>query len=99
LEGDEKSWGYYKVFGPDGSYKVIEQMLDQNLFLRSEYFGPPTPTMGEKNSTLDTLVKETFTKIIMGAAPIEEFDKFVANWKQLGGDQITKEVNEWAASR
>ncbi len=99
LEGDEKSWGYYKVFGPDGSYKVIEQMLDQNLFLRSEYFGPPTPTMGEKNSTLDTLVKETFTKIIMGAAPIEEFDKFVANWKQLGGDQITKEVNEWASSR
>ncbi|WP_239566161.1 extracellular solute-binding protein [Paenibacillus sacheonensis] len=99
LEGDEKSWGYYKVFGPDGSYKVIEQMLNQNLFMRSEYFGPPTPTMGEKSSTLDTLLKETFTKIIMGAASIDEFDKFVENWKQLGGDQITKEVNEWAASR
>ncbi|QNK58875.1 extracellular solute-binding protein [Paenibacillus sp. PAMC21692] len=99
LEGDEKNWGYYKVFGPEGSYKVIEQMLDQSLFLRSEYFGPPTPTMGEKNSTLETLMKETFTKIIMGAAGIDEFDKFVSDWKKLGGDQITKEVNEWAASR
>jgi len=99
LEGDPNSWGYYKVFGPGGSYSVIEQMLDQSLFMRSEYFGPPTPTMGEKNSTLDTLVKETFTKIIMGAATIDEFEKFVTNWKQLGGDQITKEVNEWAASR
>ncbi|WP_214630908.1 extracellular solute-binding protein [Paenibacillus agaridevorans] len=99
LEGDEQSWGYYKVFGPEGSYKVIEEMLEKNLFLRSEYYGPPTPTMGEKNSTLDTLVKETFTKIIMGAASIDEFDKFVSDWKKLGGDDITKEVNEWAASR
>ncbi|MFD0711853.1 extracellular solute-binding protein [Paenibacillus sp. GCM10027626] len=99
LEGDEQSWGYYKVFGPDGSYKVIEEMMEKNLFLRSEYYGPPTPTMGEKNSTLDTLVKETFTKIIMGAASIDEFDKFVSDWKKLGGDEITKEVNEWAASR
>jgi len=34
----------------------------------------------------------------MGAASIDEFDKFVAQWKQLGGDQITAEVNEWYAA-
>ncbi|MCD9020661.1 extracellular solute-binding protein [Cohnella silvisoli] len=99
LEGDQKSWGYYKILGPDGSYTVIEQLMQENRIQRSEFFGAPTPTMGEKGSTLDTLLKETFTKIIMGAAPIDEFDKFVENWKKLGGDQITKEVNDWAASR
>lgn len=99
LEGDQKNWGYYRVFGPEGSYAVIEQLVQQDRIQRSEFFGPATPTMGEKGSTLDTLLKETFTKIIMGAASIDEFDKFVENWKKLGGDQITKEVNEWAASR
>ncbi len=34
-------------------------------------------------------------KIVMGKVPVDEFDKFVAQWKQLGGEQITKEVNEW----
>jgi len=34
----------------------------------------------------------------MNAAPIDDFDSFVTNWKKLGGDQITQEVNEWYAS-
>jgi putative aldouronate transport system substrate-binding protein len=39
--------------------------------------------------------KEVFVKIIMGAAPIEEFDKFVSDWMQLGGEDMIKEANEW----
>ncbi len=42
---------------------------------------------------------ETFTKIIMGEKSPDEFDVFVANWHKLGGDDIMKEVNEWAAGR
>lgn len=38
--------------------------------------------------------EEVFTKIIMGDS-IDLFDKFVEDWKKLGGDQITKEINEW----
>jgi hypothetical protein len=35
---------------------------------------------------------ETFLKIILGTAPIDDFDKFVADWKAQGGDEITAEV-------
>ncbi|MGG3280993.1 hypothetical protein [Paenibacillus solani] len=45
------------------------------------------------------MLKETFTKIIRGAASVDEFDQFVLNWKNLGGDQITQEVNEWYADK
>mgnify|MGYP002402451194 CR=1 FL=1 len=96
-DGDNKGWGMERVFGPSGSFVVIENYVKQDAILRNEFYGSPTETMGEKGSTLDTLLKETFTKIIMGAAPIDEFDKFAENWKKLGGDQITQEVNEWYA--
>jgi len=55
--------------------------------------------MSDKNATLTKMEYETFTKIIMGAAPIEEFDKFVENWYKLGGEQMTNEVNEWGKTQ
>ncbi|QTH41814.1 extracellular solute-binding protein [Cohnella sp. LGH] len=63
-----------------------------------KYFGGSTKTADEKMSTLGKMQNETFVKIVMNAAPIDDFDSFVTNWKKLGGDQITQEVNEWYAS-
>ncbi|MFC4102653.1 extracellular solute-binding protein [Paenibacillus xanthanilyticus] len=53
-----------------------------------------TQTMQTKWTNLKKLEDETFLKIIMGGASIDEFDTFVTKWKDQGGDQITKEVNE-----
>ncbi|MGF7049571.1 putative aldouronate transport system substrate-binding protein [Paenibacillus sp. DS2015] len=53
-----------------------------------------TKTMDSRWTNLKKLEDETFLKIILGATPIEEFDSFVQNWKEQGGDTITKEVNE-----
>jgi putative aldouronate transport system substrate-binding protein len=63
------------------------------MYLYNEYKNIPTPSMVDKGSTLDKMENETFIKIIMGAS-IDEFDKFIENWKKLGGDEITKELNE-----
>ncbi|MBM7606208.1 putative aldouronate transport system substrate-binding protein [Metabacillus crassostreae] len=53
-----------------------------------------TKTMELKWNNLKKLEDETFLKIIMGNAPLSDFDKFVEKWHDQGGDQITKEVNE-----
>ncbi|MNR63926.1 hypothetical protein D3C85_1863950 [compost metagenome] len=50
--------------------------------------------MVERKSTLEKLQNEVFVKIILGDS-IETFDKFVDDWKKLGGEQITTEVNDW----
>ncbi|RKP55584.1 extracellular solute-binding protein [Cohnella endophytica] len=51
-----------------------------------------TKTMESRWANLKKLEDETFLKIIMGVAALDDFDKFVADWKKQGGDQITQEV-------
>ena len=50
--------------------------------------------MQTKWANLKKMEEETFAKIIMGKADISEFDTFVENWKNQGGDQILKEIND-----
>jgi putative aldouronate transport system substrate-binding protein len=91
-------WSYDKVFGRTGSQAVIKTYVDGNLLKPGEFYGVSTPTMSEKFETLRKMELEMVTKIILGES-IDEFDKFVENWKKLGGDDITKEVNEWNDSK
>ncbi|UUZ93536.1 hypothetical protein LJK87_01845 [Paenibacillus sp. P25] len=91
-------WGWERIYGPEGSEGVVDQYDKNNQFLMDKFVGAPTPTMVERKSTLEKLQNETYTKIIMGASA-DEFDKFVQDWTKLGGEQITKEVNDWYASK
>jgi putative aldouronate transport system substrate-binding protein len=70
------------------------QRIEHNL-MEDQFNGPPTPAMGKHQIKLSKLQEETFTRIIAGLSPIEEFDAFVKKWKEAGGDEITGEVNEW----
>ncbi|MCM8711523.1 extracellular solute-binding protein [Clostridium sp. SYSU_GA19001] len=89
----QAGWGTNAIFGENSTYDVINYYINNNMYLYNEYNNIPTPSMVDKGSTLDKMENETFIKIIMGA-PIDEFDKFVENWNKLGGDAITKELNE-----
>jgi putative aldouronate transport system substrate-binding protein len=72
---------------------VSYQMADSNIL--DQFEGLPTETMKTKNEYLKKKEMETFLKIIYGELPLDAFDEFVTYWKANGGDQITKEVNEW----
>jgi len=90
-------WGWERIYSAEGSMGIADQYDRNNQFLMDKFVGTPTPTMVERKTTLEKMQNETFIKIILGQ-PIEEFDKFVADWKKLGGEQITQEVNEWYAT-
>ncbi|MGO4545424.1 extracellular solute-binding protein [Paenibacillus sp. 2TAB23] len=90
-------WGWERIYSEQGSMGITDQYDKNNQFLLEKFVGAPTPTMVERKATLEKLQNEVFVKIILGD-PIETFDKFVEDWKKLGGEQITKEVNEWYAS-
>lgn len=92
--GNLDKWHMERIFGPESSQGVIKHYRDNDLIVMNEFIYAPTKTMNTKSATLDKLRAETFLKIIYGNLPIDEFDNFVANWKKLGGDEITKEVNE-----
>jgi len=92
-DGNLDQWGTNKMFGENGSLSVINGYAKSKNFLVNAFYGSATPTMAEKNVTLDKLQLETFTEIIMGG-DISLFDKFVEDWGKLGGTQITQEVND-----
>ena len=67
---------------------------DQNdMFLINAYIGANTDSMTLYKATLDQLRLETFTSIITGDSSIDAFDSYVEQWKALGGDAITQELN------
>lgn len=94
---DISMWWEYLISGPNGAVSNIPYLKEHNLFHQNKFWGAPTPTMVEKREILNRKRDEIFMKIIMNQVSIDEFDKFVADWKKLGGDDITKEVNEWYA--
>lgn len=87
-------WGWERIYGPEGSMGIMGQYEENNQLLYDKFFGAPTQTMIRRQSTLEMMQDEVFMKIILGD-PIETFDKFVEDWYQLGGRQITNEVNQW----
>ncbi|MCU6712634.1 extracellular solute-binding protein [Paenibacillus sp. J5C_2022] len=99
LAGDETMWGMYvSRAAVDGGWGITRTLRDKP-YVVNEFYGTATPTMTEKLTSLHKMTDETFTKIIMGSSPIDEFDKYVESWKKLGGGDITNEVNEWYSNR
>lgn len=74
----------------DGSAEIDPSKL---TVIRNVFFGQ-TKTMELKWAILEKMENETFLKIILGEEPVDKFDSFVQEWKKLGGDEITKEVDE-----
>ena len=83
------------------SKKVLPFRDRKNILILNDKYIPvynaysaQTETMQAKWANLKKMEEETFAKIIIGKADISEFDTFVENWKNQGGDQILKEINE-----
>lgn len=91
----ELGWGWELTYGPSGAFAVLDQYKKNDQLLYDRFVGSPTATMLEKQSILHELQYEAYIKIIMGNS-INGFDEFVEEWRRLGGDQMTAEVNQWA---
>lgn len=91
-------WGWERIYGPEGAFGVLSEYQKAGLLQHEMFVGAPGEVMTERFTTLETMQDEVFTKIILGEAPIEDFDKFVEDFYKLGGTEITAEVNEWYQS-
>ncbi len=94
----ESGWGWYKTYGPNGAFSIINEYEKNNQLLYESFVGAPTDTMIDKQQILNDLQNETYMNIILGR-PIDDFDQFVKDWYKLGGDKITAEVNQWYEQR
>ncbi|MBO9605203.1 MAG: extracellular solute-binding protein [Paenibacillaceae bacterium] len=92
--GDKSLWGWASRSDLGGAGSIVNEYIANNRFMPNLFTAPPTPAMVQKNANLQKMELEVFTKIILGE-PVSLFDQFVGDWKKLGGDDITKEVNDW----
>lgn len=93
LAGDDSFWQTWAWSGPNGAFSIVDYYDNNDLFMQNRFISAATPTMVEKKASLDDMMVQVYTKIIMGTEDISAFDKFVEDWKNLGGDMMTEEVN------
>jgi hypothetical protein len=62
------------------------------------FLGADTEAITAVKSDLLDLESTAILEFITGARPLDDFDTFVQEWKDRGGDAYTQEVNAWAAA-
>ncbi len=92
---DFNSIGRFLQMGQNRASLVMAcDYVDNNQLLKSKLWGNSPQEVLDYGTTLNDLLTEGFTKIIMGVEPIDYFDTLVAEWKAAGGDEATKAVND-----
>lgn len=97
-------WDYKHELAASNLPRLISIMIGERSLMEDGYepiyniYSGQTETMAAKWANLEKLEEETFAKIILGQAPIDEFDTFVEKWYAEGGqtiiDEIAAAVNE-----
>lgn len=85
---------YLQQGGPKSAYRISKEIIDNEEYIRDAMWGPQTETLLSAGSTLDDILIEGFTKIIVGEESIDYFDTLVADWESAGGAKATEEINE-----
>lgn len=96
-EGSKEAtiWGLYlSRLDPNGGVAKMYELYTNAEKIYDEVY-ITTPSMITKQGEMDKYRDSTFLSMIMGETPISEFDRYVSEWKNLGGNDIQREVNEW----
>lgn len=94
-ENNFQNYGTAIWSGPHSAFSVVDSYHKNEQTIQNLYIYGNTDGMSMYNVTLDQLIKENYTKMITGETEISAFNDFVEQWKSLGGDQITQEVNDF----
>ncbi len=76
----------------------IHEQYPTSSYVFEAYVGPPTETMRSQGSILEKMTDEVIIRIISGLDDVSAYDKFIADYRALGGDDIIKEINDAVAA-
>jgi putative aldouronate transport system substrate-binding protein len=85
--------GFLQVYADRSAYGIAKGIVDRDEFIRSKMWGLIPEDVNRYGSTLDDLLLEGFTLIILGRQPVSYFDTLVRNWYAAGGQEMTDAVN------
>jgi putative aldouronate transport system substrate-binding protein len=82
-----------QFYGDRASLGIGSGFTDRNEYVFSRMWGMTPEEVNRYGSTLDDLLLEGFTLIILGQQPVSYFDTLVRNWYTAGGQEVTDAVN------
>ncbi|WP_179093505.1 extracellular solute-binding protein [Paenibacillus sp. FSL H8-0259] len=85
---------YLQQGAPRSAYGLAKPFIDNNQYIKTSLWGAQPKELAKYGSTLDDVLTEGFTKIIMGEEDIDYFDKLIQDWREAGGDEVTEAVNK-----
>lgn len=84
----------FAAFEPSGPR--IDWMKENNYGIMTQNkLQVALPSEAKYRAELTKIRDEAYISIITGDKPIDHFDVFVEKWMDMGGEQLTKEANEW----
>ncbi len=86
---DAETWAAY-----ESRIRACALLDNKDLEVCSTAFSGETETMKTKWSKLQEMEKKLYLEVITGVKDLDEFDRFVEEWMEAGGEQITLEVTE-----
>jgi putative aldouronate transport system substrate-binding protein len=84
---------WIQMYAPRSSYWINLQTYRDGRYYMNRMTGGMPEDVSVYGTTLDDLLIEGFTKIIVGEQPLSYFDTLVAEWKSSGGNFVTQAVN------
>ncbi len=104
LAKDKSQWNLMETFlysdplklQEVGGYDLCDETKAEQM--NTLFTGRLSADSQEKWTAMGVFENPIFAQIIAGEKPLSYFDEFVKEWKSMGGDQITAEVNEWYAN-
>ncbi|UVI30941.1 extracellular solute-binding protein [Paenibacillus spongiae] len=94
-EGDLVGLGRYLQMGHETASLVLgNSHVDNEQINKTKVWGAMPQAMLDYGTTLDDLLTEGYTKIIMGLEDISYYDTLIEAWRHAGGDEVTAAVNK-----
>jgi len=90
---DVEGYGrWIQQYNPRSSAWNNLKIMNEGRFTATRLLGAMPEAGAAYGSTLDEILAEGFTKIIIGQEPVSYFDRLVAEWRSSGGDVVTRAV-------
>jgi len=84
---------WIQQYNPQSSSWVNLKVINEGRYVPTRMTGSLPDDALVYGTTLDDLLTEGFTKIIVGQEPLSYFDRLIAEWRASGGDVVTAAVN------
>ncbi|GKX28806.1 hypothetical protein SH1V18_12860 [Vallitalea longa] len=93
---DPELWRWWNSYYPEEGHAwyLTFGLNKPDMIKKNVWWALPTDSMLSYLPIYKKMAEETMTKIITGNADVSEWDKMVEEWNKLGGDKITKEVQD-----